>query len=305
MKNKNNEIKKARGKKNYTLRPISKGLENILYKPLKVLDKGFIRVVDYMGNDSSIVQAARVSYGKGTKKKSEDKGLIRYLLRHWHTTPFEMCEIKLHVKLPIFVARQWIRHRTANINEYSARYSILNDEFYIPKLKNLSAQSTQNKQGRGNEIEPLFAKNILQKIKEDSLRCYDNYTWMLNDPSSNNYDKSKVGLSRELARINLTLNTYTEWYWKTDLHNFMHFLQLRADNHSQYEIREYGEKLLKILKSWVPITFDAFLSYRHESAHFSKEALEVMKKMLEGKKVSFASSKLSKREWTELMDLVR
>ena len=305
MKKNNKNIPELRKKKNLTFRPVSSGIEKILYKPLKVLDKGFIRVVDYMGNDSSIVQAARVSYGKGTKKKSEDRGLIRYLLRHWHTTPFEMCEIKLHVKLPIFIARQWIRHRTANINEYSARYSILEDEFYIPKVKNLSVQSTNNKQGRGDKIDEALAKDILKKLKEDAARCYNNYTWMLNEESSDVYDKSRAGLSRELARINLTLNTYTEWYWKTDLHNFMHFLQLRADSHSQYEIREYGDSLLKILKLWMPITYDAFLSYRHESAQLSKESLLVLKKMIAGKKVSFNSSKLSKREWTELMDLIR
>ena len=296
--------KKIKSNANFTLRPISKSLEKMLFKPLKVLDKGFIRVVDYMGNDDSIVQAARVSYGKGTKKKSQDEGLIRYLLRHRHTTPFEMCEIKLHVKLPIFIARQWIRHRTANVNEYSARYSILEDEFYIPKTENLAMQSSTNKQGREGEINLTLAKKIISILNEDSKRCYDNYTWMLNEKDGKNFDNNRSSLSRELARINLTLNTYTEWYWKVDLHNFMHFLALRADKHSQYEIRAYAEILLKILKSWVPVTFKAFCSYRLNSAELSQEALEVIKKLIKGNKVKFSDTNLSKREWEELNFLI-
>ena len=303
IKNNSND-KKNKNNYNYTLRPISKSLEKMLFKPLKVLDKGFIRVVDYMGNDASIVQAARVSYGKGTKKKSQDEGLIRYLLRHRHTTPFEMCEIKVHVKLPIFIARQWIRHRTANINEYSARYSILEDEFYIPKTRNLAMQSSTNKQGREGEVNLQLAKKIINILKEDSKRCYDNYTWMLNEKNGNKFDDSRSSLSRELARINLTLNTYTEWYWKVDLHNFMHFLALRADKHSQYEIRAYAEILLKILKSWVPITFRAFCSYRLNSAEISQEALVVIKKLIKGGKVKFNDTNLSKREWDELNLLI-
>ena len=279
-------------------------MEKFLFKPLKVLDKGFIRVVDYMGNDSSIVQAARVSYGKGTKKKSQDEGLIRYLLRHRHTTPFEMCEIKLHVKLPIFIARQWIRHRTANVNEYSARYSILEDEFYIPKISNLAEQSSLNKQGRGQEVDNTTAKKIINILLEDSKNCYNNYTWMLNEEGGTNFDKSRPSLSRELARINLTLNTYTEWYWKVDLHNFMHFVSLRADKHSQYEIRAYAEILINILKSWVPITYRAFNSYRLNSAELSEESLEIVKKLVKGKKVKRTETNLSKREWDELMSLI-
>jgi thymidylate synthase (FAD) len=304
MKKNNTEIKALRLKKYQTLRPISKGLEGILYKPLKVLDKGFIRVVDYMGNDASVVQAARVSYGKGTKKRSEDEGLIRYLLRHRHTTPFEMCEIKLHVKLPIFIARQWIRHRTASINEYSARYSILEDEFYIPKKNHLAQQSLVNKQGRGNELDDATSKEVLKILKEDSFRCYKNYTWMLNEKNSKEYEKDRASLSRELARINLTLNTYTEWYWKTDLHNFMHFVSLRADSHSQFEIREYGMVLLKILSKWTPLTYKAFLSYRLKSAELSMEAIEVIRKIIAGKKVTKKASKLSNREWKELENLL-
>ncbi len=226
------------------------------------------------------------------------------MLRHRHTTPFEMCEIKLHVKLPIFIARQWIRHRTANINEYSARYSILEDEFYIPKTRNLAMQSSTNKQGREGEINLELAKKIINILKEDSKRCYDNYTWMLNEKNGNKFDDTRSSLSRELARINLTLNTYTEWYWKVDLHNFMHFLALRADKHSQYEIRAYAEILLKILKSWVPITFRAFCSYRLNSAEISQEALVVIKKLIKGGKVKFNDTNLSKREWDELNLLI-
>ncbi len=303
-KNNNKDIKNLRKKKNYTYRPISSALERVLYNPIKVLDKGFIRVVDYMGNDSSIVQAARVSYGKGTKKKSLDKGLIRYLLRHKHTTPFEMCEIKLHVKLPIFIARQWIRHRTANINEYSARYSILEDEFYIPRKINLAKQSTSNKQGRGNEIDNELAKKIIQILKEDSKRNYNNYLWMLNEEEYEEYDNTRESLSRELARINLTLNTYTQWYWKVDLHNFMHFLSLRADSHSQFEIRAYADILLELLKKWVPITYEAFCSYKLNSADLSAEALEVIKKFIKGKKVKRENTSLSQREWDELILLL-
>ena len=305
MKNKiNNDINNLRKKKNFTYRPISAGLERVLYNQIKVLDKGFIRVVDYMGNDSSIVQAARVSYGKGTKKKSLDEGLIRYLLRHKHTTPFEMCEIKLHVKLPIFIARQWIRHRTANINEYSARYSILEDEFYIPKTSNLAKQSISNKQGRGKELESELAKKIIKILKEDSKRNYNNYLWMLNEEENEGYDNTRDSLSRELARINLTLNTYTQWYWKVDLHNFMHFLSLRADSHSQLEIRAYADILLDLLKKWVPITYKAFCSYRLNSAELSHEALEVIKKLIKGKNLKRESTSLSKREWDELNQLI-
>ena len=257
-----------------------------------------------MGNDDSIVQAARVSYGKGTKKKSQDEGLIRYLLRHRHTTPFEMCEIKLHVKLPIFIARQWIRHRTANVNEYSARYSILEDEFYIPKPVNLAEQSKLNKQGRGKGISSNLAKKIIDILKKDSERCYENYTWMLNEKDWKNFDEDRLSLSRELARINLTLNTYTQWYWKVDLHNFMHFLTLRADKHSQYEIRAYADILMRILKNWVPISFRAFSSYRVNATELSSEALDVIKKMIKGKKVNFKDTNLSKREWDELNLLI-
>ena len=305
MKKKKNAQNQIQLNKNTTVRPVALALEKVLYQPFKVLDKGFIRIVDYMGNDSSIVQAARVSYGKGTKKKSLDEGLIRYLLRHKHTTPFEMCEIKLHVKLPIFIARQWIRHRTANVNEYSARYSILEDEFYIPKIANLAEQSSSNKQGRGKKINEDLAAKIIKILKDDSTRCYNNYLWMLNENNTQGYDETRDSLSRELARINLTLNTYTEWYWKIDLHNFMHFLSLRADHHSQFEIRAYADVLIKILKKWVPITYKAFCSYMLNSAELSQEALQVIKELIKGKKVNKNSTGLTNREWEELQKLLK
>ena len=305
MKKKKNAQNQIQLNKNTTVRPVALALEKVLYQPFKVLDKGFIRIVDYMGNDSSIVQAARVSYGKGTKKKSLDEGLIRYLLRHKHTTPFEMCEIKLHVKLPIFIARQWIRHRTANVNEYSARYSILEDEFYIPKIANLAEQSSSNKQGRGKKINEDLAAKIIKILKDDSTRCYNNYLWMLNENNTQGYDETRDSLSRELARINLTLNTYTEWYWKIDLHNFMHFLSLRADHHSQFEIRAYADVLIKILKKWVPITYKAFCSYMLNSAELSQEALQVIKELIKGKKVNKDSTTLTNREWEELQQLLK
>ena len=305
MKKKKNAQNQIQLNKNTTVRPVALALEKVLYQPFKVLDKGFIRIVDYMGNDSSIVQAARVSYGKGTKKKSLDEGLIRYLLRHKHTTPFEMCEIKLHVKLPIFIARQWIRHRTANVNEYSARYSILEDEFYIPKIANLAEQSSSNKQGRGKKINEDLAAKIIKILKDDSTRCYNNYLWMLNENNTQGYDETRDSLSRELARINLTLNTYTEWYWKIDLHNFMHFLSLRADHHSQFEIRAYADVLIKILKKWVPITYKAFCSYMLNSAELSHEALQVIKELIKGKKVNKDSTGLTNREWEELQQLLK
>jgi thymidylate synthase (FAD) len=297
-----NEIKRLRSKSKKTLRITCKSLEKILYQPFNVLDHGFIRVMDYMGDDSAIVQSARVSYGKGTKKVSNDKGLIRYLMRNWHTTPFEMCEIKLHVKLPIFVARQWIRHRTANVNEYSARYSILDKEFYVPKVQHMSRQSITNKQGRENNLSKKYALNFLQILKNDAERSYKNYEHMLNErPGGEIIDENKEGLTRELARINLTLNTYTQWYWKIDLHNLLHFLYLREDSHAQYEIQAYADVILnKIVKRWVPYTYNAFKEFQLESYNLSRNATEIIKKKLRGEKVNYENSGLSKREWVEL-----
>ena len=300
------EIADQQAQKNQTKRVTSSELEKILYEALPVLDHGFVRVVDYMGDDSSIVQSARVSYGKGTKKVSTDEGLIKYLMRHWHSTPFEMCEIKYHVKLPIFIARQWIRHRTANVNEYSARYSILDKEFYIPDKDQLSAQSTSNRQGRGDLITGKQADEVLKILKDDATRTYDNYEKMLNERyDGSTIDENKIGLARELARMNLTLNSYTQWYWKTDLLNLLNFLFLRADSHAQYEIRVYADVMLHTVKKWVPITHAAFLDYRVGAAHISAKGLKTVRAMLSGKEVSFENSEMSKREWNELMEVLK
>ena len=297
------EIIEQQTQKNTTKRVTSPELEKILYEAIPILDHGFIRVVDYMGDDSSIVQSARVSYGKGTKKVSTDAGLIKYLMRHRHSTPFEMCEIKYHVKLPIFVARQWIRHRTANVNEYSARYSILDKEFYLPSKENLAAQSTSNRQGRGTVINGKQADNILEMLKKDAEQTYNNYEAMLNERYDGTViDEANQGLARELARMNLTLNTYTQWYWKTDLLNLLNFLSLRADSHAQYEIRAYAEAMTETLKKWVPITFEAFMDYRVGAMELSAKGKLVIQKMIKGESCDFESSKLSKREWNELME---
>ena len=297
------DIKNQQSQENKTKRVVAAELENILYEAIPVLDHGFIRVIDYMGDDSSIVQAARVSYGKGTKKVSTDSGLIKYLMRHWHSTPFEMCEIKYHVKLPIFIARQWIRHRTANVNEYSARYSILDKEFYLPEPNHLAAQSKNNRQGRGDILQGEQAKKVLDLLKGDAERTYENYEKMLNERYDGSViDENQDGLARELARMNLTLGTYTQWYWKTDLLNLMNFLRLRADHHAQYEIRAYADVMLDTLKRWVPITYEAFLDYRVGGTEVSSKGKKVLKKLISGDVIDLESSGLSKREWNELME---
>ena len=297
------EIRQQQNQKFSTKRVVSPELEKILYEAMPVLDHGFVRVVDYMGDDTSIVQAARVSYGKGTKKVSTDSGLIKYLMRHRHSTPFEMCEIKYHIKLPIFIARQWIRHRTANVNEYSARYSIMDKEFYVPERENLAAQSTNNRQGRGDLINGKQADSILKILKEDAERNYQHYEEMLNEKYDGSIiDNKKQGLARELARMNLTLNSYTQWYWKTDLLNLLNFLALRADSHAQYEIREYANVMLNTVKKWVPTTYDAFIDYRVGGMELSAKGKIVIQKMIKGEKCDIETSGLSKREWNELMD---
>ena len=285
-----------------TRRATVPALEARLYEAVPLLDHGFVRVIDYMGDDAAIVQAARVSYGRGTRRVSEDAGLIRYLMRHRHSTPFEMCEIKFHVKLPIFVARQWIRHRTANVNEYSARYSVLDREFYIPAPAQLAAQSASNRQGRGDVLEGEEAAHVLALLREDATRCYDHYTEMLNeDESGAVVDPARQGLARELARMNLTLNMYTQWYWKTDLHNLLHFCSLRADAHAQYEIRVYADAILDMVKDWVPAAYAAFMDYRLGAVTFSAQMMAVLTRMLAGEAVEQAASGLSKREWAEMM----
>ena len=291
------EIDALRAAPRQTLRAVSEGMEAHLYNAIPVLDHGFIRVVDYMGDDAAICQAARVSYGKGTKSVQNDEGLIRYLMRHWHSTPFEMCEVKLHVKLPVFVARQWIRHRTANVNEYSARYSILDREFYIPAPEHVAAQSLVNNQGRGETLTGEEAARVLDILKTDSERSYDNYQAMISDDGQR-------GLARELARMNLPANIYTQWYWKVDLHNLLHFLRLRADAHAQYEIRVYADAICSVVADWVPFAYAAFEDYRLGGATLSETALECVRRMLKGEAVTQETSGMSKGEWREFEQLL-
>jgi thymidylate synthase (FAD) len=295
-----NEIAAERSASTPTRRVTVPALEEILYEPLPVLDRGFVRVIDYMGDDGAIVQAARVSYGRGTRRVSEDRGLINYLMRHRHTTPFEMCEIKYHVKLPIFVARQWIRHRTANVNEYSARYSILDNEFYIPAPEYLAAQATVNRQGRGAVLEGAAARRVLDLLREDSERAYAGYAAMLNeDEAGAPLDPAWPGLARELARMNLSLNFYTQWYWKTNLHNLFHFLSLRADPHAQHEIRVYADIMMRMTEAWVPAAAAAFRDYRLGAVTLSAQMIAALNRMLAGETVTQESSGLNRREWTE------
>ena len=291
------DIDALRSKQNQTLRAVSVGMENHLYKVYPVLDHGFVRVVDYMGDDAAICQAARVSYGRGTKSVQNDEGLIRYLMRHWHSTPFEMCEVKLHVKLPVFVARQWIRHRTANVNEYSARYSILDREFYIPEPEALAAQSVINNQGRGEVLTGEEAEKVLRLLKNDSAQTYDHYEQMISQ-------EGQMGLARELARMNLPANIYTQWYWKVDLHNLLHFLRLRADSHAQFEIRVYADEICKLVSDWVPFAYAAFEDYRLGGATLSSKALDCVKRMIKGEQVTKETSGMSAGEWREFSALV-
>jgi thymidylate synthase (FAD) len=286
------EIETERATPRQTLRAVSPGMEARLYTAHPVLDHGFVRVIDYMGDDAAICQAARVSYGKGTRSVQNDEGLIRYLMRHWHSTPFEMCEVKFHVKLPVFVARQWIRHRTANVNEYSARYSILDREFYIPRPEHLAAQSTQNNQGRGEVLQGDEAARVLDLLREDAMRSYDNYEAMLSQDG-------QQGLARELARMNLPANIYTQWYWKVDLHNLLHFLRLRADAHAQYEIRAYADLMCDIVQDWVPAAFGAFRDYRMEAVNLSAQGAEALRRRLAGEVVTQENSGMGAREWRE------
>jgi thymidylate synthase (FAD) len=273
-----------------TVRATSPELEEILYKPIPVLDHGFVRVIDYMGTDAAVVQAARVSYGAGTKKIQEDRGLINYLMRRRHTTPFEMCELKLHIKMPIFVARQWVRHRTASLNEYSARYSVMSKEFYIPEISQLAKQSETNKQGKSaEELDRNHADEIMEIFQQSCADAHKKYSHLLDD----------LSLTRELSRVILPLGAYTEMYWKIDLHNLMHFLKLRADSHAQYEIRCYADVIMEILKKWLPITSEAFINYQKEATSLSKKGVELLKRMLKGDRVTAEESGLSKSEWLE------
>jgi len=301
-------IAEARQSQNLTRRPTVPALEEVLYEPLTVLDHGFVRVVDYMGDDAAVVQAARVSYGRGTTRLRDDRGLIRYLMRHRHTTPFEMCELKLHVKLPIFVARQWIRHRTANVNECSARYSILDREFYLPEPSQLGEQARHNRQGRGAPLRAEQAARVLGLLREDAMRCYDHYEELLNEdadsPESSERQPRREGepqLARELARMNLTLNFYTQWYWKTDLHNLLHFLSLRADAHAQYEIRVYADAIASLCARWVPLSWEAFCDYRLHGTTLSRLELAALRMLLRGETPDYAALGMSPREQREFL----
>jgi thymidylate synthase (FAD) len=285
----------ARAQTHATRRPTVAALEDRLYLPVPCLDHGFVRVIDYMGDDAAIVQAARVSYGRGTKTVHGDRGLIRYLMRHRHTTPFEMCELKLHVKLPIFVARQWIRHRTANVNEYSARYSVMDTEFYLPRPEDLAVQAQDNRQGRGEVLTEAEAAEVLHLLKRDAVQAFDSYQHLIEGP----------GLARELARIGLPLSAYTQWYWKVDLHNLLHFLSLRMDSHAQYEIRVFADAIGEVVADWVPLAWEAFCDYRLGGATLSAQALQVVRRRLRGEVVTVEDSGLSAREWRELEELLR
>ncbi|MFH1373124.1 MAG: FAD-dependent thymidylate synthase [bacterium] len=273
----------------------NKQADTLLDREFKVLDHGFVRLVDYMGDDAAIVQAARVSYGEGTKKVSEDRGLIRYLMRRRHTSPLEMVEFKFHVKLPIFVARQWIRHRTANVNEYSGRYSVMKQEFYVPQPDDIRYQSTVNKQGRSEEEVPDELKQkVVEYLQKSQSDAFENYQELID-----------TGLARELARIGLPLSLYTEWYWKIDLHNLFHFLRLRLDAHAQWEIQQYAKVMADIVKDICPLAYEAFVDYSLSAAFFSGPELKALRPYLENvtdKIEDLVSVGLSQREARELLD---
>ena len=275
-------------------------LDNLLGKEFPCLDYGFVRLMDYMGSDEAIVQAARVSYGKGTKQIHQDRGLIRYLLRHQHTTPFEMVEFKFHCKLPIFVARQWIRHRTASVNEYSLRYSEAQNEFYVPDPRVIRKQSETNRQGRSDESMP-------EELQQQALDIFQQHTQQLWE----DYQKlEQMDIARELARINLPVSLYTEWYWKINLHNLLHFLKLRLDPTAQYEIRVYAEAIAEIVKIAVPITWEAFEDYMLFAKSFSRIEMEILQTVLTELPTApdwetIGKSKgLSSREVTELLEKI-
>ena len=277
-----------------TKRPISEGAEKWLDQPIKCLDHGFVYLVDYSGNDTSIEQAARVSYsGGGTRKQSETEGLIRYLRRHAHTTPFEMIELKFHAKMPIFVARQWVRHRTASINEESARYSILSNEFYIPEPEALANQSKNNKQGRGEVLSKKDATAVRKLLLKEGKNQYKLYQCLLNDDGTGSCVSSKQPMvARELSRAVLGTQFYTQWYWKTDLHNFMNFARLRMDPHAQYEIRVYANAMAKIVKESFPIAWKAFEDYELMAKKFTAPELNIISTLLKKKKILFSSEEI-------------
>ena len=258
--------------------------EAILDKEFPVLDKGFVRLVDYFGGDQRIVQSARVSYGEGTKSVSQDGALIDYLLRHQHTSPFEQVVMTFHVKMPIFVARQWVRHRTGRMNEVSGRYSIMKDEFYVPAPDKVQPQSTDNKQGRADEPFPREkADEIISMLEAGQKSAYENYQELIDS-----------GLAREVARVNLPLSLYTEFYWEMDLHNLFHFLKLRLDTHAQYEIRVYAEAILEICKKVAPMATESFINHMAGGVSFSGEEMEALRKIMNGEENPLTGKKLDR-----------
>lgn len=304
-------------------RPFAPLLDAILGRQFKVLNHGFLRVIDYMGNDAAIVQAARVSYGAGTKTMRDDARLIHYLLKHRHSSPFEMCSIKLHVKMPIFVARQWVRHRTASINEYSARYSVMSDEFYVPdgetlnkgkmkeipsdqqslfdendlQLTDTAQQSQDNKQGRDEVLSHDEIRKAINKMQDLHSRAYRTYQRLLGEGEG----ALKRGVARELARLVLPVSNYTEWYWTVNLHNLLHFLALRCDFHAQHEIKVYADKIKdELLPRWLPHVSEAFEEYRLNAFHLQHKAVAVVKAWVRGEHITQEESGLSQREWKEL-----
>ncbi len=269
----------------------------ILDREYSVLDKGFVRLVDYLGGDARIVQAARVSYGEGTKTVREDAALIDYLLRHKHTSPFEQVILTFHLKMPIFVARQWIRHRTARLNEISGRYSVMKDEFYAPEPERVQKQSQANKQGSADEVPRGLQSQVVRTLQNDQSTAYSHYQDLLDDE-----------VSRELARINLPLSLYTEMYWQIDLSNLFHFLRLRMDSHAQYEIRVYGEVMAQMVKAVAPLAYEAFEEHILYGRSFSKTELNLLHEALDMKRLENALSesgmrKSRQREFSEKLNV--
>ncbi len=289
-------VAEARAVSRVTRRVVAPALEELLYQAIPVLDKGFVRVIDYMGDDHAIVQAARVSYGAGTKTVRTDAGLIDYLMRHQHTSPFEMCDIKLHVKLPVFVARQWIRHRTASVNEYSGRYSEIADTFYEPEPSAIGRQSSLNRQGSAGAVSPRAAERAIEAWRDGAVQAYEQYQALLSDEDD--------AVAREVARIGLPVSHYTEWYWKTNLHNLLRFLELRMDSHAQYEIRVYAEAIGQIVAAWVPLTWSSFLDQRFGSASLSAKALGVLRAELAGRSLDLEGAGMSKGDAREVREVL-
>lgn len=297
-----------------TRRPTVPAMEEMIGVTIPCLDHGFVRLVDYMGDDHAVVQAARVSYGTGTKRLREDRGLIRYLLRHRHTTPFEMCEMKVHVKLPIFVARQWIRTRAASANEASGRYSVIDREFYIPAAETLGAQSKSNRQGRGEPVSSARAEEIRNLLRTDAQQAYAHYEELLGgaaaaattgeqrEAAAAAAQPAPEGIARELARINLPVSYYTQWYWKIDLHNLLRFISLRADAHAQYEIQVYAQALADLTRRWVPDVYEAFVDYQMEGATLSRMEVAALRALLAGEKPDLAALGMSAREQAEFRE---